>query len=86
MIKCKNCKFWKLDIIKIRGKEHQNIYGTCIHRKFVYDEDGIFYLIKKNIPLDCLMYYDSEGFSAGFLVGRNFGCIHGRVKKKWEKS
>ena len=43
--------------------------GRCDSGKFIYDEDT-------KLPADGLRYWDYEGYSAGFEVGEQFGCIH----------
>ena len=48
-----------------RAKE--GIEHSCNSPKFVYED------IKED---DQLGYWDYEGYSAGFNVGENFGCIH----------
>lgn len=59
---CKSCRFWKRD--KDERRAHA---GTCSNDKFVYDEP---------LPKDGLLYWDFEGYSAGFSTGEDFGCIH----------
>lgn len=48
---------------------HGKHAGKCNSNKFVYDEGS-------QPPLDGLRYWDYEGYSAGFDVGDQFGCIH----------
>ena len=50
-------------------ESHGKHAGRCNSDKFIYDEDT-------KPPMDGLRYWDSEGYSAGFEVGENFGCIH----------
>lgn len=62
---CKNCKHYT----KPRD-DYDKKYdlGKCDCDKFVYQADS---------PLnDRLGYWDYEGYSAGFDVGGNFGCIY----------
>lgn len=60
---CKDCKHWKRREDDYRG-EH---VGDCSSDHFVYME---------KCPSDGLEYWDYEGYSAGFLTGENFGCVH----------
>jgi len=66
-MKCKNCKYYK------KPKNDYDIerdLGKCTSPKFVYE-------CNNNKPLnDMLAYWDYESYSAGFNVGKNFGCIH----------
>jgi len=75
-MKCKNCKFYtppKDNFDKERG------FGECDNDKFIYEG---FEMSEDAYPLnDKLAYWDIEsysagGYSAGFNVGENFGCIH----------
>lgn len=74
--KCKNCKYFE------RNKEEYccNKYGNCNCTKFVYGSSFIHndsrYNDYNEEKADELLYKDYEGYSAGFEVGENFGCIH----------
>lgn len=65
---CKNCRHY------VAPKDEDDIKedkGKCNSKKFIYDASF------KDYPLDDkLEYWDYEGYSAGFAVGQNFGCIH----------
>lgn len=63
---CKNCKHY----VAPRGDDKKDDLGECNCNKFFYDNNELR-------PLnDKLEYWDYEGYSAGFYVGKNFGCIH----------
>jgi len=63
---CKTCKYW-------RRKAYR---GTCKCPKFVEYTAG---MLEQN---DTLIYWDYEGYSAGFDVGKDFGCIHHEEQPK----
>jgi len=65
---CKNCKYWK--------REGDYPVGRCKNKKFIYDSWD------KLCPIDGLIYWDYEGYQAGFAVGERFGCIHFKAKEK----
>lgn len=77
---CKNCKYFK------RSKYSWKKYGDCESKKFLYAfpvDDHIESWDEKiertETPLqetDCLIYMDSESYSAFCKVGEDFGCIH----------
>lgn len=80
MNRCSGCKYFKeLDDNRFYKKEYQNTYGECNNEKFEYNDD-FDYNEKKET--DKLLYQDNEHYSAWFLVGRNFGCIHWEEKCK----
>jgi hypothetical protein len=65
------------------ANSHREIYEPA--RKFLHENGFAMYgkcscpkLIYQCIPLapDELSYMDSEGYSAEFLTGQDFGCIH----------
>ncbi len=59
-MKCKDCKYFKLS-------KYEDGDNDCSSPKFVYEDRE---------SDDQLVYADYEGYSAGFSVGPNFGCIH----------
>jgi|FLOH01.1.fsa_nt_gi hypothetical protein len=66
MKRCKMCKHFKLE-----GKD----FGACVSPKFEYGYEST----RDNAVTyenDMLLYIDYECYSAGFQVGKNFGCIH----------
>jgi|GEM_PF-2943359 len=70
---CKKCKHWERNK---KHYEHQTVnfnYGNCDSPKFKYDGG---YAEEQESEKDNLFYYDSEGFSACFSTGEDFGCIH----------
>ena len=70
---CEFCRHWE----KARNYCTSNTnYGRCDSVKFFY-VDYIDEPYKEQT--DMLVYSDYEGHSAGFEVGKDFGCIH------WEK-
>jgi len=75
MIRCKECKYWNKDT------------WMCSCDKFIYGGDYGLGLVctldfhrNEEKFQDMLIYEDYECYSANFVVGPNFGCIHG-VKK-----
>ncbi len=57
----------------------ESAFGKCKNKKFIYiQSDG--YDNVQNIDLehqsDTLLYSDYEAYSAFFITGENFGCIH----------
>ena len=75
---CKDCDFWKP--IPGSGEIGQNFecyknHGTCAC-KFFIEEDSLDIIS----PSDSLLYWDYEGYSAGFYTGKDFGCIHFKAR------
>lgn len=68
--RCRTCKYWKH--IDKGSFPHEPGFGSCSCKKFI--EHGTSERVT-----DGLVYWDYEGYSAGFKTGENFGCIH------WEK-
>jgi len=60
-VKCKDCKYFRRD-----GKGKHD----CVNPKFVEYATG------EPPKKDELVYWDYEGYAAGFWVGEEFGCIH----------
>lgn len=80
MNRCYECKYFKkLDDDSWNKKKYQNTYGECDNKKFEYKDDFDY---NKRKETDKLLYQDYEGYSAYFLVGCNFGCIHWEEKCK----
>ena len=68
MVRCKDCRFWEV------GGAMVDAFGHCSCEKFIeYDGSDAF-------PRDALIYWDSEGYSAGFETGPDFGCVHARAR------
>jgi hypothetical protein len=65
---CKNCKHWKRVPAGFETDYHGPHAGNCNHDAFVYDG--------KKVGASELHYWDHEGYSAGFLTGEDFGCVH----------
>jgi len=74
MNNCKNCKNWKATDDDFNKTFYGKNTGVCFSDKFVYitGED--------KCPVDGLGYLDSESYSAEFVTGENFGCIHHQPK------
>lgn len=66
MGRCKDCGNWC-------GDEKSDA-AECASEKFVYSVDA-------RTPIDGLGYSDSEGWSAGFDTGPEFGCIHFKERR-----
>lgn len=70
--KCENCKYWTVD-------PHGNkTIGDCINPNFLYYSG--FEKEKEDLS-ENLIYWDYEGYTAGFQTGRHFGCCHWGKKK-----
>lgn len=65
MITCKECKHWQ--------RNDETPMGECLSDKFEYGGTS-------DIEKDGLIYWDYEGYHAGFHTGEDFGCIHGEAK------
>ena len=70
---CKNCRFWERQETKPQGR--------CTNEHFIYNRCN---LSDERIR-DALVYWDYEEYSAGFLTGENFGCIHFVAKLEAQK-
>lgn len=78
MVTCKECKFWysEDDNSHLQGIRADYYYDCLLDGdKFIYDPT-----IEESKP-DSLMYCDSDGYSAHFKTGPDFGCIHGTPKE-----
>lgn len=71
---CKTCKHWSPYKEKFDREYHGKHSGRCDNEKFAYKESS------EKVEPDGLMYWDYEGYSAGFETGRDFGCIHHATK------
>ena len=72
---CKNCKYFK----RHENSVFSSKFGNCTCSKFIYGSAFEHTEKEKNDfseKADELLYEDYEGYSAGFEVGENFGCIH----------
>ena len=67
--RCGTCENFRRYTDAFDVEYHGKHAGTCNSDKFVYDEGH-------QPPPDGLRYWDYEGYSAGFAVGDQFGCIH----------
>lgn len=50
--------------------KHGGAGGGCNSDKFVEESWG------DPMPEDGMLYWDYEGYSAGFRTGPDFGCVH----------
>ena len=71
---CSNCRWWR------EGNESDKAYhgqdsGDCACPKFRYVGN-----IEHVINSDELGYWDTESYSAGFVTGKEFGCVHFQKK------
>lgn len=75
MNRCKNCKYFQHDYNNDYSwkEKYEYNYGECRCNKFEYEET---YNYEEKKETDKLLYYDYESYSAGFFVGKDFGCIH----------
>ena len=69
MNKCETCKYF------LAPSREKDIMGECENEKFIYTGGGVSEEMK-----DSLYYWDYEGYSAGFSVGLEFGCVHHKTK------
>lgn len=71
---CKNCKFWKrLEKSEVAPSADCR-FGRCSSVKFIYECDAPHSQFAGDA--DVLLYEDYEGWSADFVTGEDFGCIH----------
>lgn len=63
---CDCCKYWD-DCKDPEWIKYKGNHGICSCEKFVESVE---------VPKDGLAYCDYEGWSASFLTGPKFGCIH----------
>lgn len=63
---CKTCAHWTR-AAELDAKYHGKHAGRCNSVSFVYGS---------NVPKSGLAYWDQESYSAGFMTGEDFGCIH----------
>ena len=75
---CKDCGFWK----PIPGSDNighdwpcYQHHGKCSCEFFIY-EDSLDILYDSR----SFLYWDGEGYSAGFYPGKDFGCIHFKAR------
>jgi hypothetical protein len=64
---CDRCVHWR----RQEGKYDDPLFGTCVSDHFEYESPSA----KTSRPTS-LIYWDYEGYSAGFATGEKFGCIH----------
>ena len=62
---CKDCRYWA----DRKSEGWQSELGDCYNNSFI--EQGVC-----DPSADSLVYYDHEGYSAGFYTGPDFGCRH----------
>jgi hypothetical protein len=73
--RCRDCTHWERSLDE--EKSYGGNKGNCACQKFLYvvdisrNEEGV-----RSAPNDALIYWDHEGYSAGFITGADFGCIH----------
>ena len=73
---CIDCLYWRRLTERPYYPDRETKFGDCSCDHFVYTGDVQFPLSD-----DELLYWDSEGYSAGFETGEYFGCIHFEVRK-----
>ena len=71
--RCGACKNFERYTSEYDVRNRGGHAGTCKSNKFVEIELD---MISMESPADILRYWDYEGYSAGFDVGDQFGCIH----------
>ena len=82
---CKNCKYWKrLESYKVGFCKNKNFIYRFDEKYDIFDKDGN--LIDSGLKYDTpgiknkLIYYDYDEYTAGFVTGEEFGCIHFKQK------
>ena len=70
---CIDCLYWQRNVEHPWYPDRGTKFGECFCDQFIYTGDGQFDFPFKG---DELLYWDSEGYSASFITGENFGCIH----------
>jgi len=74
LVKCADCVFWdNTDDYNVIPEDLKGKYGRC-------KSDGFNYESPVDGRTDMLLYADYEGYSAGFVTGADFGCVHGRKR------
>ena len=73
---CQHCRHWKR-IPAYHRDDTVKLFGMCDSPKFVdeYPEGAP----PDNYTGDMLRYSGSYGYSASFMTGQDFGCIHWEV-------
>jgi hypothetical protein len=74
---CRNCAHWRLEEL-LGISSGPTFSGECASEKLVYSE--ALREDSRAMQLDHLVYWDSEGYSAGMNTGPNFGCVHWKAK------
>ena len=75
--RCESCKHWTPRAYKSAYESEIPEGGNCTCEKFMYTEETEL----KRPGNDCLVYWDYEGYSAGFETGKDFGCVHWEAKQ-----
>ena len=72
-MRCADCRFWERDNAASPILNH----GECDCLKFKYEKDLTYcYYDQSDLELDDFLYWDGESYSAAFLTGQDFGCVH----------
>ena len=66
---CDTCRHWNPYTEEFDISYHGPGRGVCKSEQFVYGSDA------KGTPTQ-LVYWDYEGYSAGFDTGAKFGCVN----------
>ena len=69
---CATCKHWTRYTDGFDQHYHGPHAGECSNKHFTYGS--------VNVPINGLVYWDYEGYSAEFATGEDFGCIHWEEK------
>ena len=70
---CETCAAWTQEEPRGCARLPKG-FGYCVSPKFYYTGDGTDDPAEGEV--DCLTYWDCEGYGAGFETGKDFGCIH----------
>jgi hypothetical protein len=74
---CSKCKYWRREYGSTpTGIPVTSLFGDCDCTKFVYSGTSDLE------ATDSLIYWDYESYKAGFVTGKDFGCIHFSKEEK----
>lgn len=71
MNQCKDCGKWT--------REEDSVQGDCKEENFINESNRVS---KEKDYSGSLLYWDYEGYDAGFSTGEQFGCIYFMARDK----
>jgi len=75
-MRCNSCRYWEEEIDRMEWTQETfeevvaSRAGKCLCPSFIY-RSSLF-----SVPVDGVIYWDSDTYAAGLLTGPEFGCIH----------